>query len=143
MELILFVPNICQPLGRMSSKLKIQPKGQMASTFDLSSPVNIFQSKQFKKTKDILIQKLGGEGAIPCKQLYQKAEDQGISKKVLWSAEKRLNVKLDKGGFKDGWLWQLPLKYPLKIPEDSRYRMVIFGNLRSVSINRRGKFNHF
>ena len=76
----------------------------MASTFDLRSPVIIFQSKQFKKTEDILIQELGGGGAIPCKQLYQKAEDQGISKKVLWSASKRLDVKVDKGGFKDGWL---------------------------------------
>ena len=34
-------------------------------------------------------------------------------------------------------------KYPPKIPEDYRYRMVIFGYLRSFSINRRGKFNHF
>jgi hypothetical protein len=28
-----------------------------------------------------LIQELGGGGAIPFKQLYKKAEDQGISKK--------------------------------------------------------------
>ena len=76
----------------------------MASTFDLSSPVIIFQSKQFKKTEDILIQELGRGGEIPCKQLYQRAEDQGISKKVLWSASKRLDVKVDKSGFKDGWL---------------------------------------
>ena len=55
----------------------------MASTFDLSSPVIIFQSEQFKKTEDILIQELGGAGAIPFNQLYQKAEDQGIIKKVL------------------------------------------------------------
>ena len=88
----------------------------MASTFDLSSPVIIFQSKQFKKTEDILIQELGDGRAIPFKQLYQKAEDQGISKKVLWSAAKRLNVKIDKGGFNDGWLWQLPSKAS---PEDS------------------------
>ena len=74
------------------------------------------ESNNRKIAEDILIQELGGEGAIPCKQLYQKAEDQGISKKVLWSAAKRLNVKLDKGGFKDGWLWQLPLEIS---PEDS------------------------
>ena len=58
-----------------------------------------------------------GEGeAIPCKQLYQKAEDHGISKKVLWSAAKKLNVEIDKGGFNDGWLWQLPSEIS---PEDS------------------------
>ena len=34
----------------------------MASTFDLSSPVIVFQSKQFKETEDILIQELGDEG---------------------------------------------------------------------------------
>ena len=66
------------PLEKISS--------QMASTFDLSSPVIVFQSKQFKKTEDILSQELGGGRAIPCKQLYKKAEDQSISKKVLWSA---------------------------------------------------------
>ena len=99
--------------------LEVPPEkisSQMASTFDLSSTVTIFQSKQFKETEDILIQELGGGGTIPYKQLYQKAEDQDISKKVLWSAAKRLNVKLDKGGFKDGWLWQLPLEIS---PEDS------------------------
>ena len=88
----------------------------MALTFDLSSPVIVFESKQFRETEDILIQELGGGGTIPCKQLYQKAEDQDISKKVLWSAAKRLNVKVDKGGFNDGWLWQLALEIS---PEDS------------------------
>ena len=88
----------------------------MASNFDLSSTAIVFRSKQFKETEDILIQELGGGGAIPCKQLYQKTEDQGISKKILWSAAKRLNVKVDKGEFNDGWLSQLPLEIS---PEDS------------------------
>ena len=55
----------------------------MALTFDLSSPVIVFESKQFRETEDILIQELGGGRAIPFNQLYQKAEDQGIIKKVL------------------------------------------------------------
>ena len=88
----------------------------MALTFDLRSPVIVFESKQFRETEDILIQELGGGGSIPYKQLYQKAEDQDISKKVLWSAAKRLNVKIDKGGFNDGWLWQLALEIS---PKDS------------------------
>ena len=88
----------------------------MALTFDLSSPVIVFESKQFRETEDILIQELGGGGTIPYKQLYQKAEDQDISKKVLWSAAKRLNVKEDKGGFNNGWLWQLALEIS---PKDS------------------------
>ena len=88
----------------------------MALTFDLSSPVIVFESKQFRETEDVLIQELGGGGTILYKQLYQKAEDQDISKKVLWSAAKRLNVKVDKGGFNDGWLWQLALEIS---PKDS------------------------
>ena len=88
----------------------------MALTFDLRSPVIVFESKQLRETEDILIQELGGGGTIPYKQLYQKAEDQDISKKVLWSAAKRLNVKVDKGGFNDGWLWQLALEIS---PKDS------------------------
>ena len=74
------------------------------------------ESNNRKIAEDILIQELGGGGAILCKQLYQKAEDQGISKKVLWSASKRLDVKVAKSGFNDGWLWQLPLEIS---PEDS------------------------
>ena len=74
------------------------------------------RSSNRKIAEDILIHELGGGGAIPCKQLYQKAEDQGISKKVLWSASKRLDVKVAKSGFNDGWLWQLPLEIS---PEDS------------------------
>ena len=74
------------------------------------------ESNNRKIAEDILIQELGGGGAIPCKQLYQKAEDQGISKKVLWSASKRLDVKVDKSGFNDRWLSQLPLEIS---PEDS------------------------
>ena len=88
----------------------------MALTFDLSSPVIVFESKQFRETEDILIQEIGVGGTIPYKQLYQKAEDQDISKKVLWSAAKRLNVKVDKGGFNDGWLSQLALEIS---PKDS------------------------
>ena len=53
----------------------------MALTFNLSSPVIVFESKQFRETEDILIQELGGGGTIPYKQLYPKAEDQDISKK--------------------------------------------------------------
>ena len=74
------------------------------------------ESNNRKIAEDILIQELGGEGEIPCKQLYQRAEDQGISKKVLWSASKRLDVKEAKSGFKDVWLWQLPLEIS---PENS------------------------
>jgi len=74
------------------------------------------RSSNRKIAEDFLIQELGGGGAIPCKQLYHKAEDQGISKKVLWSASKRLDVKVNKGGFEEGWLWQLPSEIS---PEDS------------------------
>ena len=74
------------------------------------------RSSNRKIAEDFLIEELGIGVAIPCKQLYQRAEDQGISKKVLWSASKRLDVKVAKSGFNDGWLWQLPLEIS---PEDS------------------------
>ena len=38
------------------------------------------ESNNRKIAEDILIQELGGGGAIPFIQLYQKAEDQGIIK---------------------------------------------------------------
>ena len=74
------------------------------------------KSNNRKIAEDFLIQEIGDGGEIPCKQLYQRAEDQSISKKVLWSASKRLDVKVAKSGFNDGGLWQLPLEIS---PEDS------------------------
>ena len=53
----------------------------MALTFDLSSPVIVFESKQFRETEDILIQELRGGGTIPYKQLYQKAKIKILAKK--------------------------------------------------------------
>ena len=53
----------------------------MAITFDLSSPVIIFESKQFRETEDISIQEFVGGGTIPCKQLYQKPKIKILVKK--------------------------------------------------------------
>ena len=53
----------------------------MALTFDLSSPVIVFESKQFRETEDILIQELGGGEAIPCKQFTKKPKIKVLVKK--------------------------------------------------------------
>ena len=66
--------------------------------------------------EDFLMEELGDGAEIPCKHLYRKAEDKGISNKVLWPAANKLKVKKDKGGFNVGWLWQLPKEIS---PEDS------------------------
>ena len=53
---------------------------------------NTLSTKEFI-TEDILIQEHGGGGAIPWIQLYQKAENQGISKKYY-------------GPQRKDWMWK-------------------------------------
>ncbi len=62
---------------------------------------------------------------IPCKGLYERAEEHGISKKVLWNMKEKIGVKAHKAGFNEGWVWYLPVdadnedSQNTKIPEDS------------------------
>ena len=62
---------------------------------------------------------------IPCKELYERAEEHGISKKVLWNTKVKIGVKARKSGFNEGWVWYLPIdadnedSQNTKIPEDS------------------------
>ena len=45
--------------------------------------------------------------------------DAGFSKKVIWTASKKLGVIRKKGGIKDGWYWRLPVRQ-IGHSEDSR-----------------------
>ena len=62
---------------------------------------------------------------IPCKGLYERAEEHGISKKVLWNMKEKIGIKARKSGFNEGWVWYLPIDANIedsqntKIPEDS------------------------
>lgn len=60
----------------------------------------------------------------PCKGLYERAEEHGISRKVLWNMKDKIGVKANKSGFTEGWVWYLPIEADnedsqnTKIPED-------------------------
>ena len=62
---------------------------------------------------------------IPCKGLYERAEEHGISRKVLWKMKDKIGAKALKSGFNEGWVWYLPIDANIedsqntKIPEDS------------------------
>jgi putative DNA primase/helicase len=72
---------------------------------------------------------------IPCKGLYERAEEHGISRKVLWNMKDKIGVKANKSGFKEGWVWYLPIATDnedpqnSKIPEDS---LIQNGNLGEI-----------
>jgi len=62
---------------------------------------------------------------IPCKGLYERAEEHGISRKVLWKMKDKIGAKALKSGFNEGWVWYLPIdadnedSQNTKIPEGS------------------------
>ena len=76
--------------------------------------------------ENFLLQELAGGLKIPCKELYKRAEEMGISPKVLWTVKDKIGVQANKVDFKGGWVWHLPLEVipedylPPKIPEDSQ-----------------------
>ena len=76
--------------------------------------------------ENFLLQELAGGLKIPCKELYERAEEMGISPKVLWTVKDKIGVQANKVDFKGGWVWHLPLEVipedylPPKIPEDSQ-----------------------
>ena len=53
----------------------------MALTFDLSSPVIVFESKQFRETEDILIQELGVEEQFHVNSFTKKPKIKVLVKK--------------------------------------------------------------
>ena len=76
--------------------------------------------------ENFLLQELAGGLKIPCKELYERAEEMGISRKVLWTVKDKIGVQANKVDFKGGWIWHLPLEVnpedyqPPKIPKDSQ-----------------------
>jgi hypothetical protein len=62
---------------------------------------------------------------IPSNELYKRAEEHGISPKVLWNTKDKIGAKACKKGFNEGWVWYLPIvtdnedSQNTKIPEDS------------------------
>ena len=62
---------------------------------------------------------------IPCKGLYERAEEHGISRKFLWKMKDKIGAKALKSGFNEGWVWYLPIdadnedSQNTKIPEGS------------------------
>ena len=74
------------------------------------------RSKNRSKAEDFLIQELAGGMEIPCKELYERAEEMGISRKVLWLVKDKLGVVARKEGYQGSWVWSLPNK---TVPNDS------------------------
>jgi len=62
---------------------------------------------------------------IPCKGLYERAEEHRISSKVLWKMKEKIGAKARKTGYEGGWVWYMPIdadyedSQNTKIPEDS------------------------
>jgi len=46
---------------------------------------------------------------IPSNELYKRAEEHGISPKVLWNTKDKIGAKACKKGFNEGWVWYLPI----------------------------------
>lgn len=59
------------------------------------------------EAKEFLTAELG-DGAIPAKDLLNRARDMRISEKTLRRAQKQLGIEPKKAGFQGEWVWTLP-----------------------------------
>ena len=57
--------------------------------------------------EEFLEEKLRG-GMVPSEELFKHGEAQGISKKSLYGAKKKLGISAQKVGFQGAWHWELP-----------------------------------
>ena len=73
------------------------------------------ESNNRKIAEDILIQELGGGGAIPCKQIYQKAEDNNKKPSLLKNLFKNSKGKLIEINFKPSLV--LSESHSIRLPE--------------------------
>ena len=61
--------------------------------------------------------------AILFKELYERAEEMGISRKVLWLVKDKLGVVARKEGYQGSWVWSMPNK---TVPKDSQINIGTF-----------------
>ena len=74
------------------------------------------RSENRGKAEEFLMNELADGLEIPSNELYKRAEDMGISPKVLWSIKDKLGVQARKKGYQGQWYWSLPNK---TVPNDS------------------------
>ena len=83
---------------------------------------------------------------IPSNELYKRAEEHGISPKVLWNTKDKIGAKAYKKGFKEGWIWYLPIvtdnedSQNTKIPEDSLIHKRNLGGILAKPESSHGTF---
>jgi hypothetical protein len=83
---------------------------------------------------------------IPSKELYKRAEEHGISPKVLWNTKDKIGAKACKKGFNEGWVWYLPIvtdnedSQNTKIPEDSLIHKRNLGGILAKPESSHGTF---
>tara|TARA_B110000196_G_C21136938_1_gene661617 strand:+ start:144 stop:2273 length:2130 start_codon:yes stop_codon:yes gene_type:complete len=83
---------------------------------------------------------------IPSNELYKRAEEHGISPKVLWNTKDKIGAKACKKGFSEGWVWYLPIvtdnedSQNTKIPEDSLIHKRNLGGILAKPESSHGTF---
>ena len=66
------------------------------------------RSENRGKAEEFLMNELADGLEIPSNELYKRAEDMGISPKVLWTIKDKLGVQAEKKGYQGQWYWSLP-----------------------------------
>jgi hypothetical protein len=74
----------------------------------------------WQEAADWLRERLAGSGSVPAKDIQREAAENGITKKPLWEASKRVGVVKGKSSYAGGWTWSLPASTPSKITEASQ-----------------------
>ena len=79
------------------------------------------RSENRGKAEEFLMNELADGLEIPSNELYKRAEDMGISPKVLWTIKDKLGVHAEKKGYQGQWYWSLPNKTVPTIPKLQRF----------------------
>jgi len=74
----------------------------------------------WQEAADWLRERLAGSSFVPAKDVQREAAENGITKKSLWEASKRLGVVKGKSSYTGGWTWSLPASTAAKITELSQ-----------------------
>ena len=102
--------------GIITSKVVWESEPVTVTADEALTPTSDRQANR-EAAESFLREELKDGNEVACSGLYERAGEQGISKKVLWSVKKKLGVAACKSSFSGGWTWRLPIG---STPDDSQ-----------------------
>ncbi|MEW5964190.1 MAG: AAA family ATPase [Pseudomonadota bacterium] len=107
--------------GISTSCVEIDPTPVRVSPEEALTPSNGDEAGRLEDAEEFLREELR-DGVRPVKYLKKAVDDAGHKWRTIERAKERLGVIARKGGFGEGWSWELPTAKAAKNPEDRQDR---------------------